>query len=92
MVNKQVALELLNKMEIIDTDSDGEVMVHIYVENSPVNRLCLTALGKTDAEIDNAVYDHIGDGDVIDLNHFAWDYAEWFNGDTFLDYKPEEEN
>ncbi|MEW5569712.1 hypothetical protein [Rossellomorea marisflavi] len=87
-MNKQKTLEIFNSMEIVDSESDGEVMICIYVENSQENREKLLLIGFSETQIDNALYDHIEKLDVIDLNHFVWNCAEWFDGAKFLDRNP----
>jgi len=87
-MEKQKALEILNSMVIVDAESDGEVMEFIYVENSEENREKLMSIGFAEAQIDNGLYDRLEDNDVIDLNHFVWNYAEWFDGEKFLDHDP----
>lgn len=87
-MQKQQALEILNSMPIIDTDNDGEAMIYIYVENSQENREKVMSLGFSEKDILDALYDYNENKDVIDLNHFAWDFAEWFDGNEFLEYAP----
>lgn len=87
-MQKQQALEILNSMPIIDTDSDGEAMIYIYVENSVENSGKIKSLGYSEKDVVDALYDYNENLDVIDLNHFAWDFAEWFDGKKFLEYAP----
>ncbi len=90
-MNLQKALEILNSMPIIDTDNDGEAMIYIYVGNSQKNQQKIMSLGFSEKDIQDAIYDYNENKDVIDLNHFAWDFAEWFDGKKFLEYAPLQE-
>lgn len=87
-MNKQKELEILNSMEIVDAESGGEAMLHIYVENNEENKNKLLELGFSNEYIESGIYDYEDENNVIDLNHFAWDFAEWFNGKVFLDHNP----
>lgn len=75
-------------MSIVDSENDGDSMIYIYIENSKENREKVMSLGFSKKDIFDALYDHNGNKDVIDLNHFAWDFAEWFDGNKFLEYAP----
>jgi hypothetical protein len=79
------ALPLINSLEIIDADADGEVLNYALVENTKENRDTLKQAGVTDEEIEEALecYEH-----SIDLTTFVWKFAKWFNGDKFVREKP----
>lgn len=87
-MERQKAIEVLNSMEIIDSESDAEVMIFIYVENSEENREKVMSLGFSELEVDMGANDHKAKNDVIDLNHFAWNFAEWFEDGNFFDHNP----
>jgi len=82
---KQKALDLINTMEIEfwNTDIiDGEVVVYIItVKDNELNRSVMKKLGYTDSEIDCLKGYRANE---IEIQHFVWDYANWFDGSKFL--------
>ncbi|WP_156290770.1 hypothetical protein [Oceanobacillus salinisoli] len=78
------ALPLLNSLEIVDLDADGEILYYALVEGTEENREALRKAGVTPTEIKDAT----GDEGQIDLTHFIWKFAKWFNGDKFVREKP----
>lgn len=87
-MEKQKAIEVLNSMEIVESESDDDIMIFIYVDNSAENREKLMSLGVSEYDVNMGTNDHKGENDVLDLSHFAWSFAQWFDGERFLDYIP----
>lgn len=87
-MEKKKALEILNSFEIVDSDSDGDCVLNIYVENNEENKQKIMQLGFTENDLLGATFDFNATNDVIDLNFFAWDFAEWLEGNTFFEKNP----
>jgi len=83
-MDKQAALDLINTLEIVDYDADGEGLYYANVEVDNKARDVLRKLGKTDEWIDL----HTDADGLLDLTHFVWEYARWFDGEKFLTYEP----
>ncbi|WP_068505742.1 hypothetical protein [Paenibacillus kribbensis] len=80
-------LELLNKIEIVETDGDGENLYYACADANNENIAILEQIGVPESE----VIEMIGkDGEHIDISGFAWRYtpAVWFTGDEWIDYIP----
>lgn len=83
MTNEQ-KLELINSMEIIDTDSDGESLYYVLVKNSKENIDKLKTIGATDSDLQNAI--DLED-QSIDISSIVFTYtdANWFShGNGFI--------
>lgn len=80
MTNEE-KLELINSMEIIDTDSDGESLYYVLVKNSKENIDKLKTIGATDSDLQNAI--DLGD-QSIDISSIVFTYtdASWFSHDA----------
>lgn len=85
-MSKAAALDLLNTIEIVDSDSDGESVFHIHIQDTPINRNKLMQIGVTLDEF------YLHDGE-IDISPFAFDRtdAEFFDGTRFLNAQQNEE-
>ena len=78
------ALPLINSLEIVDKDADGEILYYALIEGTEENKEVLRQAGVTLQEIENST----GDEGQIDLTHFVWKFAKWFNGEKFVREKP----
>ncbi|MCA1029330.1 hypothetical protein LCM23_25285 [Cytobacillus kochii] len=78
------ALPLLNSLEIVDKDADGEILFYALIEGTEENKEVLRKAGVTSQEI----MDSTGDSGKIDLTHFIWKFANWFNGEKFVRENP----
>lgn len=87
-MEKKQALEILNSFEIVDVDSDGECILNIYVENNEENKHKIMRLGFSENDLLGTTFDFNATNDVIDLNFFAWDFAGWFEENTFFEKNP----
>lgn len=90
MPNKQgkndwldTALPLINSLEIIESDADGETLYYAYVADTDENKETLRKAGVRTDEIEEATYE-----EGIDLTRFVWNFAKWFNGEKFVREKP----
>ncbi|TES47184.1 hypothetical protein E2L07_19265 [Halalkalibacterium halodurans] len=81
------ALPLLNSLEIVDFDADGEVLYYALIEDTKDNREVLKQAGVTDKEIQDSL-GHFKSEGAIDLTAFIWKFANWFNGKEFVREKP----
>lgn len=86
-MDKERVLELINTLEIIDYNADGEILYYALVESSKENIEKLKQVGLTEKQIEESMNDG---KDSIDLTSFVWNYAEWFDGEKFLTYVPDE--
>lgn len=77
-------LELLNSLEIVEGDADGEFLYFALVESTEENLNILAQAGITQDEISRST-DSEG---YIDLTGFIWEYAKWFDGEKFLKEVP----
>lgn len=77
-------LDVLNKMEFTDFDSDGEQCLSVWVDNTESNKSLLRLLGATDGDLEDAFSD---DGKSIDVSGVAWNYtsANYFDGVNFTE-------
>jgi hypothetical protein len=78
------ALPILNSLEIVDFDADGETLYYCLIEDTEENQKTLKQAGVTQKEIDEAIS---AEGQ-IDLTSFIWKFAKWFDGDKFLRENP----
>ncbi|MDK8182087.1 hypothetical protein [Paenibacillus sp. UMB4589-SE434] len=82
-------LLVLNNMEVVETDGDGECLYYVLVLNSEENRAELKHLGFPDSELSECEGE-----DFIDISVFAFEQcgAEWYQSDLggFIDYVPQQ--
>lgn len=77
-MNDLEKLELINTMEFIDADADGEVCYAVYVADNKINRNILLKIGFDDEYLDNEELDAIGDEDedkLINVAPIAFKYS-----------------
>lgn len=87
MSDKDCALDLLNSLEIVDFDADGEILYYALIEDKKENREVLKQAGVTDMEIEDSLGHYKNEG-AIDLTAFIWNFASWFDGKQFLRDNP----
>jgi len=87
-MNGKEKLELINTMEFIDDDADGEVCNYVLVADNKINRDILHKIGFSDDYIREEGLD--ADGDTIDISPIAFEYCNWWFGDYFGDNEDEE--
>lgn len=69
--------DLINSMEVIDSDScDGE-MLYVVVEDNEDNRTILKEVGLSDEQIEEMV---VEDGE-IDITSIGFEYSEYFDSE-----------
>lgn len=80
-------LALINSLEIIDSDGDGDALCYVMVENSPESRKVLREIGVTNVDKYIRKYGlEIYETDTeFDLVPAVNDYtnADWFDGEKF---------
>lgn len=93
-VEKIKAIELINSLVVVESDGDGEMLFYAYVRDNEKTRKVLDKLNADDwlSHSDGTSYaDHYRadhDNSLIDISPIAFEYAEWFNGDMFLEFAP----
>lgn len=93
-MEKIEAIKLINSLTVVDFDGDGETLFYAYVRDDKQTRDVLEILNADDwlshscgtSYVDHFRADH--DKSLIDISPLAFEYAEWFNGDAFLEYAP----
>lgn len=93
-MEKLEAIELINSLVVVEFDGDGEMLFYAYVRDDEATREVLEKLKADDwlSHTNGTSYadyyraDH--DESLIDISPIAFEYAEWFNGDAFLEYAP----
>lgn len=88
------AIELINSLVVVEAKGDGEILFYAYVRDDEKTREVLEKLKADDwlshykgtSYADHYRADH--DSTLIDISPIAFEYAEWFNGDRFLEFAP----
>lgn len=85
MTNEE-KLAVLNSMEIIETDSDGETLFYVLVDYNEEN---LDKLEQVVPDVEQYLADYgnpDGDKTAIEISNAAWNHAgaNWFTGDAFV--------
>lgn len=82
--DRQYAIDLINRMEIVyyDTDSDesGDIVYIATVLDNEENRHIISQLGYSDKQINNFTSYRYGE---IDITNFVWKFANGFDGNKF---------
>ena len=82
-MNDLEKLELINTMEFIGDDADGEICNYVLVEDNKVNRDILNRIGFSDEYIKLEELD-VNEGE-IDIAPIAFKFCNWWFGDYFGD-------
>lgn len=81
-------LALLNSLEVVDVDGDGESLYYAIVENSPEARAVLKEIGVPDVDLYLKTYGkEIYETDTeFDISYAAFEYTEanYFDGEKFI--------
>jgi hypothetical protein len=81
-------IDLVNSLEFIDSDGDGEVLYYVMVENSPEAREVLRKIGvpDVDAYIKEYGEEYYETDTEFDIAPAAFKYTEanYFDGDKFI--------
>lgn len=80
-MNDLEKLELLNTMEFIDSDADGENCSSVIVEDNKTNRDILHKIGFDDEYIKRE--ELLDDEGYINIAPIAFKYSNWWTGDYF---------
>lgn len=92
MLSSEEKVELLNSMEIVETDSDGETLFYVLVDYNEEN---LEKLAQIVPNLEQYLKD-FGDVDndksAIEISMAAWEYTKvkWYQGGKFHLEKPVE--
>ncbi|MBU5486429.1 hypothetical protein KQI86_19190 [Clostridium sp. MSJ-11] len=78
-MNDLEKLELINTMEFVDNDADGENCSSVTVEDNKTNRNILYQIGLSN----NDIGELIDEEGYINIAHVAFKYSNWWNGDYF---------
>ncbi len=81
-MNDLEKLELINTMEFIGDDADGECCNSVYVENNETNREIINKIGFDNDYID---IEMILEDECLNIAVIAFKYCNWWNGDYFTD-------
>lgn len=89
-MNNKEKRNLLNSLlvNVLDADADGETCYYVIVELTEHVKNVLNELGYDDYFINLHKENH-DDKDTFDLCLVAWDFSDWFTGDTFIDKESE---
>lgn len=93
MLSTKEKVDLLNSMEIIETDSDGETLIYVLVDYNEEN---LEKLAQIVPNLEQYLKD-FGDVDndksAIEISSAAWEYTEakWYQDGIFHLAKPTDE-
>ena len=81
-------IELLNELQVIETDYDGDTIIYCLVENTKENMELLHKIGFTDDEIlDSCAFsdlEELSKSDTIDIAMLAFKYADIYYKDRFI--------
>ncbi|MEJ8547164.1 hypothetical protein [Brevibacillus borstelensis] len=84
-MEKQEAIDLINTLEVLDYEADGEACYYVNVELNSKTIKVLKSLGYSEDWIQK----HSLDGREFDLTGVAWKYAQWWDGDKFVLERPD---
>jgi len=87
-LNNLQKLKLINTMEFIEDDSDGENCNSVTIEDNEINRTIINNIGFDNDYIDNEMMD-VAYG-YLNIAVIAFKYCNWWNGDYFLNQNIEE--
>ena len=82
----QDALELINTMEFVDDDADGENCACVSVEDNEINRDILFKIGFDGEYLEKQRL--INDDGTINVAPIAFKYSDWWDGECFTDKEP----
>ncbi len=87
MLNDKEKLELINKMEFIESDADCDGIIYVLVEDNQINRDILHKIGLTDEDIERDCY---GEDETLDISMVAFRYSNYYDSKGKIFYnKPE---
>lgn len=84
-MEKQEAIALINTLEVLDYEADGEACYYVNVELNSKTMNVLKALGYSEDWIRRNSLD----GEEFDLTHVVWKYAQWWDGEKFVLERPD---
>lgn len=83
-------LEIINSIKVTESDSDGESLYWVNVENNEENREKLMSLGVSESELSEMIDSQ---EETIDISQIGFTYtnAKWFQESLggFIDYVPD---
>ncbi|WP_432702453.1 hypothetical protein [Lysinibacillus sphaericus] len=93
MLSSEEKVELLNSMEIIETDGDGETLFYVLVDYNEENLEALTKIVPNLEQYLKDFGDVDNDKSAIEISMAAWEYTEakWYRGGKFHLDKPIDE-
>lgn len=84
----QNKLDILNTIEINETDWDGEGLIYMMIDNTVENRNKLHAIGFTDEDIAESCglnnIDELDPDEDIDICMLAFKYADYYSKGKFI--------
>ncbi|CAI8877268.1 Ankyrin repeat domain-containing protein [Brevibacillus sp. IT-7CA2] len=84
-MDKQEAIDLINTLEVLDYEADGEALYYANVDLNSKTIGVLKSLGYSEEWIHkNAISDS-----EFDLTNIVWKYAQWWDGDKFVLERPD---
>lgn len=89
---KRKKLNELMKNYDLDAECENEICLYVFIELTDEVKKVLNEIGYDDAfiEMNKNTKDFVeGKIEVFDLCNVAWDFADWFTGDTFIDKESE---
>lgn len=92
-MEKLEAIELINTLVVVDHEGDGEILLYAHVRDDKDTRNVLNKL-KADEWLDNPKWSYADyfrseeDDKLIDIAPLAFRYAEYFDGDMFIEFAP----
>lgn len=86
-LNDSEKLELINTMEFIDNDADGECCNSVSIEDNEKNREIINKIGFDNDYIDTEM---ILEDNCLNIAVIAFKYCNWWEGDYFLNQSSEE--
>lgn len=98
MLTAEEKLEIINGMEFLESDGDGECLYYVFVEDNEENR---EKLSKVVCDVDAFIKEHASDNEIhevapgqFDIQMAAWDCtdADYFDGKKFVKLGHDEVN
>lgn len=83
-MEKQAAIDLINTLEVLDYEADGEACYYVNVELNSKTINVLKTLGYSEEWIRRNSLD----GVEFDLTNVVWSYAQWWDGEKFVLERP----
>lgn len=81
-------LDILNTIDITETDSDGDGLIYMMIDNTIENKNKLNAIGFTDDDIAESCglsnIDELDPNEDIDICMMAFKYADYYSKGKFI--------